>query len=365
MTEAFKMLEEQYWELYRPVFLEQYINPLNIAEEKEKFSKAWHENKVYNPQFTYQSLDFDLDELRTKLKRLKEAFAKNNHDLSRYYVEHIDETIEALEYFSNRETKVFAAWLTAQYGRPSKKLVQQAEDVLATLDKVVKEEQSVNATEVSDIFAQALEERGFGGWEISIEEMPARMSINQMLKKVKIKASAKFSPLEIERLKIHEIDTHILRAENAKKQPYLLFQYGFPKYLKTEEGLAILSEEKYGLLSTYDKERYAMRVLAADYSYEHSFYTLFSYLHQRLDFDDAFNMALRTKRGLVDSSQNGGYTKDQVYLDGYFMLKEEPLADIAKLYYGKIGMENIEVLEKLDKLEENIIYPEWVKKGSE
>lgn len=361
MMEAFNRLEKQYWDLYRPIFLEQYINPLNIAKEKENFSKAWKEDKQYNPQFQYKALDFNLEEKVDNFLSLKKTFEKNIHELSIYYIEHIEETIVALQHFSNREAKAFNVWLTAQYDRPSKQLVKQANKMLATLNLIVKEEQSVDASEVLEIFTQALRERNFSGWEISIEEMPARMSINQMLKKVKIKASAKFSSIEIERLIVHEIDTHILRAENAKKQPYLLFQYGFPKYLKTEEGLAILSEEKHGLLSQYDKEKYAMRVLAADYTCEHSFYELFSYLHQKLDFDDAFNMALRTKRGLVDSSQSGGYTKDQVYLDGYVTLKQESLDVISKLYYGKIGVENIDVLKNLDKLEENIIYPEWVK----
>jgi len=360
MIEAFKTLEDRYWELYRPVFLEQYINPLNIAEEKEKFSKAWHENKVYNPQFTYQSLDFDLNEVCTKFKGLKESFNKSEHPLDRYYIEHIDRTTEALQHFANRETKVFATWLTTQYGRPSRKLVQQAEKMLSRLGKVAKEEQSVSAFEVSEIFAQALEERDFVGWEILIEEMPARMSINQMQKKVKIKASAKFSHLEIARLKVHEIDTHILRAENAKKQPYLLFQYGFPGYLKTEEGLAILSEAKHDLLTEYDQQKYALRVLASDYACDHDFYDVFIFLTRWLDDEDAFAMTVRVKRGLANTEDYGAYTKDQVYLDGYLMLKEEPLSNIAKLYYGKIGMGNIGVLAKLDKLEESIIYPEWV-----
>jgi len=359
MLEAFKTLEEQYWELYRPIFLEQYINPLNIADEKEKFSKAWKNNSIYNPQFIYKSLDFSFSEISTKFKRLNEAFIKNDHVLSRYYVEHIEETLEALQHLSNRKTKTFSTWLTAQYGRPSKKLLKQAQELLSTLDQVVKEEQSIDATEVLEIFTQALQERGFKGWKISIEEMPARMSINQMLKRVKIKASAKFSLVEIERLKVHEIDTHILRAENAKKQPYLLFQYGFPRYLKTEEGLAIFSEKQSGLLSEYDKQKYALRVLASEYASNHGFYDLFVYLNKYIDENDAFDMAVRVKRGLIDTSVKGGYTKDQVYLGGYFTVKSMLPEDRIKLYYGKLGVDDLYVVNSL-LLNEDLNYPKWV-----
>jgi len=199
MLKTFRKYEEQYWTLYRTIFVEQYINPLNIAEEKDKFAQAWKSESIYNPQFTYKPLDFSIIDVSSELKKLYEVFIKNDYVLSRYYVEHIEDTLEALHYFSKRETKTFVAWLTEQYGRPSKKLVQQAKKILHVRNPGVKEEQSIDATEVLAIFTQALKERGFEGWKIDIEEMPARMSINQMLKSVKIKASAKFSPVEIER----------------------------------------------------------------------------------------------------------------------------------------------------------------------
>jgi len=360
---TFHSLEEQYWDIYRPLYMEQYINPKNIEEEKRTFLEAYYKAEIYNPVFTYKTLPKEVDEKMLQLDALCQVFKQSKHPLAEYYVLLIIQTLKSLEAFQSRDTNAehFNSWLSALYDAPSATLAQYAKHMLETV-KIHKEEETMSSEELANIFTHALEERGFKGWKIVVEEMPARMSINQMDKMVKINKNATFSSSEVERLKVHEINTHILRAENAKKQPYLLFQYGFPAYLKTEEGLAILSEEKHGLLSEYDRQKYALRVLACGYALEHSFYEVFVYLHRYLDADDAFSMTLRVKRGMTDTAKKGGYTKDQVYLDGYLMLKEEPLSTISKLYYGKIGLENVKVLDSLEHLENVLVYPEWVKK---
>jgi len=360
MSETFQKKEKVFWELYRNIYFEQFINPVNLSQEKEYFFEYRQQGLSYNPLFSYKSIK-NISEYLKKLNFLYEQFIKESHPLQIFYLTLIKRAQDMLKQIDNRRGEDFASWLTSLHGRPSEVLLQQAYQVLHSLKSTIKkEEQTIVAADVAKIFKQELLKRGFEGWHVLVEEMPARMSINQMQGIVKIKKSAIFSESEVVRLKVHEIDTHILRSENAKKQPYLLFRYGFPNYLKTEEGLAIFSEEQHGLLTVYDRQKYALRVLAADYACNHSFYDVFVFLTQWLDEEDAFAMTARVKRGLINTEDQGAYTKDQVYLDGYMMLKEQPLATIARLYYGKIGIEDIDCIDKIDISEDDITYPNWI-----
>jgi uncharacterized protein (TIGR02421 family) len=355
----YNTLEERFWKLYRQFYIEQYINPTNLDEEKRKFLTRYAQGETYNPLFTYKYLEPDMDKVMKELDSLRDDFLHARTLLDEYYIILIDNFQNALQQLQDRKSNNFTKWLTTLYGRPSESLLSQASLTLHNLPEPKKELSELSASKVADIFQETLAKRSFTGWNIIIEEIPARMSINQMTSTVKIKASAKFSKSEVKRLIVHEIDTHVLRAENAKKQPYLLFRYGFPNYLKTEEGLAIFSEEQKGLLTPYDKQKYALRVLAADFTCEYTFYDVFKKLHQTLDAEDAFSMTARVKRGLTDTSLKGGYTKDQVYLDGYLSLKSMKKEEILKLYYGKVGVNDVQLIAGLPHLNEELIYPEW------
>jgi len=359
----FNTIEASFWNLYKNVYMEQYINPLNLQEEKKQFFHMLSKGKQYDPLFCYHPLPENVDEYCITLSSLKKEFQNTPHPLSNRYIVLIDTAIEALRAFENRTSNQFPAWLTSLYGVPSGRLLNMAEEMLSTFSNDKKEVQNISAEQTAEVFKQALRERNFLDWEVIVEEMPARMSINQMNSQVKVKASAMFSQSEIKRLIVHEVDTHILRAENAKKQPYLLFRYGFPAYLKTEEGLAIFSEEQSGLLSDNDRHKYAMRVKAAEKACHMGFFELFEYLSNYMDHEEAFSMTLRAKRGLIDTSVQGGYTKDQVYLDGYISVRSMTTQERLKLYYGKIGEGDIALAEQLP-LVDTITFPEWIKQDT-
>jgi hypothetical protein len=158
---------------------------------------------------------------------------------------------------------------------------------------------------------------------------------------------------------VHEIGTHILRAENGKRQPFQMFVHGFPDYLSTEEGLAVINEERFGLLSNYMIKQYAARTIAAKMSQTKSFREVYDYLVNFLGPGEVFKIVLRAKRGIEDTSKPGGYPKDFVYLKGYLALRElidkrkcadgsddEAFVDslVTSLYHGKIGIEHIDCL---------------------
>lgn len=177
----------------------------------------------------------------------------------------------------------------------------------------------------------------------------AYFSINASLNEIKINAFKRFSKTKMRRYICHEIKTHVFRAENGKLQPFKIFKNGFPNYITTEEGLALFNENKYGLLSSKDVKRYSARVIAADYSLKHSYYEVFEKLDKYFPPSIAFSIVQRVKRGMLDTSLPGGYTKDMVYMDGFqkvsSFLKNNNSMEI--LYTGKIGLDDVGLAQEL------------------
>ncbi|MFW5645035.1 MAG: tyrosine/phenylalanine carboxypeptidase domain-containing protein, partial [Bacteroidota bacterium] len=63
----------------------------------------------------------------------------------------------------------------------------------------------------------------------------------------------------------------------------------------------------------------------------------------------AFKLALRAKRGISDTSEPGGCTKDHLYLKGYYEIRSfiENGGSYSDLYIGKTGLSHINKLHKI------------------
>jgi len=150
----------------------------------------------------------------------------------------------------------------------------------------------------------------------------------------------------------HEIGTHVLRRINYEKQPWYKRkkQYGLThNYLKTEEGLAVI----HGYLPRQNKlmHRSALKYLAVEQAQKTSFRELFVWVNQYLnDPQQSWRSCVRLKRGLIDTSQPGGFTKDLLYFAGFVKvwqwLKKHQF-DPTELYYGKVAIEDLELVKKL------------------
>lgn len=137
-----------------------------------------------------------------------------------------------------------------------------------------------------------------------------------MLKKITIGSGRKFSEKDIERLNVHEIDVHVLRTENGNLQPLKIFISGFPKYLKTEEGLAGYREKITNLLDKKLRE-YAGRAIAVDMMYNgYEFNQICEELEgYGFSNEEAWNIAYRALRA-------GGLGKDYIYLEGFIEVEK-------------------------------------------
>jgi hypothetical protein len=142
----------------------------------------------------------------------------------------------------------------------------------------------------------------------------------------------------------HEIGTHYLRDRNDKPQPWAKERNGRKKYRledknPTEEGLAsihtVLEREGHCLW------RAAMLYYAIWRALQLSFRELYEDLAQFFgdSVDERWDYCVRAKRGLLDTSQPGGFVKDQMYLTGAMeILAQRDRIDFDALYIGKLSV---------------------------
>jgi len=335
-------MENKYWEILKELNLFSDVTPINSNEEKHTFFKSLKEGKKYEPQFVYEKRDLSGLE---KLKNVFE-FTPIDHAIKDSYFHHYKEQCQWIRTFAMRKDPSFHLMLTNLYPAPSNETVNEALNILKS-EKVIysnDENEKISIMEVKNILEAELLKLAFTNWKVIIKPITAKMMVSSLKNELIINENASFSRLEIERLKIHEIHTHIQRFENGKLQEYKIFQYGFSNYLETEEGLALYNEEVNGVLSQDDMRKYALRVIACQWAVSKGFYELFDLLNNYVSIDDSWNLTLRVKRGLEDTSQVGGFLKDSLYLSGYMKVKNLKQSDIDNLWIGKIGIKELEII---------------------
>lgn len=149
----------------------------------------------------------------------------------------------------------------------------------------------------------------------------------------------------------HEVGTHYYRRLNDEHQPWFgkREEYHLHSSLDTEEGLAIIHSH-FQLTHKYLWFA-ALYYLGVYYGNQMSFVELNKYLSTFIDDRDRrWNITLRMKRGITDTSVPGAYAKDQVYLRGVIKVLdwlEQHSYDPTRLYIGKIAIEDLEYAERL------------------
>ena len=318
------------------------INPINANEEKKKF----FESDTYEPQFQYTEYREDLGKLRERINSIQTDDTTVGRLLEDIKKTYINKTY-LLEYRGNNQ--LFTEYSIKVYGNTDKKLIRIARDFMGFEQE--KENAIFSSKQVVRRFRIAFLKHGFP-WSVNEKEMVANAAVKVSSKEIFIKKGATFSKKFLKRLIVHEIGTHVARAENGEMQPYLFFKRGLPGYLMIEEGLAVLNEELNNCSNKYILKVYAGRVLAVSKSLEQGFRNTYNDLRKHFSKETAFRLTLRAKRGLSDTSLPGACTKDINYLKGYIALKDyiRDGGDLNKLYYGKIGLEHIPLLEKIPGL---------------
>lgn len=281
------------------------LNPINLLEEKEKFLK----DQSYNPQFVY-SEPLDHSELL-------------EYGLPQPHFLELAQTITKEAYF----------------GRNHRDLLMMEGPVISH-DEVTEKIRAF-------LSLHNLEDRYKIVWSSSFI---SRTTITSDA--IKLRSSAEFRKEGLIGMLYHEVGTHALRRINYEQQPWFKKRnkYGFSSYLKTEEGIATLHTL---LAHSYKSDvGSAVRYLAVDFAQHHSFSELWAFLGDYFDDQETrWMITLRQKRGLSDTSQPGGYTKDLLYFEGAYLVAnwlDKHDYDITKLYFGKLDIEDVEKAVELN-----------------
>ena len=177
-------------------------------------------------------------------------------------------------------------------------------------------------------------------------------------KRIRLRASAKFTERDIEQLIQHEASIHVATALNGKAQKLLpTLGSSHAGTTKTQEGLAVFSELITGTMDINRMRRLSDRMIAIQMSMEGAdFLEVFQYFLEQTqgNQDQSFENTQRVFRGGV---LTGGapFTKDIVYLDGLVRVHNflrvavgANRADcIPLLFCGKLDLDDLSVISAM------------------
>ncbi|KYK26301.1 hypothetical protein AYK26_05325 [Euryarchaeota archaeon SM23-78] len=326
------------------------MNPLNTDSEKNRFFK----NPENNPVFRYSKHPSGVEKLFRKIEdiELKENVINR---LLLQKLEKFKKTNAMIQSIGGDEFTFFSKEI---FGEPSNELVKKAYQILE--HEPLKEEENITSKQVFDVMKKVVGDFQLTDWIVGLKKMPANAAVLVSKKRIFVRKNSVFPQSFLKRVVVHEIGTHVFRATNGEKQPYNIFRTGLPDYLMTEEGLAVNAEELNKCLKINTLRTYAGRVIAVHLSLQTGFRQVFEELRKYFDEYRAWGIAVRAKRGLIDTSKPGAYTKDYLYLHGYYevknFLEEQGSKGLRTLYYGRIGLEHAPLIKEI----EGLIKPELV-----
>jgi len=336
-----------------------HINPQNAEEEKVRFFKKVELGEEYNPKFLYAprnplysyfSISPTFQTHKRELQALLECLGRDS--LGLIFEKKILDLFERMEVIKSIGTPNFANNSKEYYGGVSKKELKFARELIAK--KVKKEgnkitfqkaKSMIDSFNVKKKIPYTVVQRDFGG---------SKFSVNVRTKEIFINRDLGLTDLMIKRLIAHEIEGHVYRYENGLLQPYNIFARGISKEgLETDEGLAVVVEQKEKLNVDSQLREYAGRVLAVNIASKKNFYDTFEALKEYFSKEDAFTLTLRVKRGVHKQSESGAFTKDAIYLNGFLVvskfLEEHSMKD---LYYGRYSVYDVPLVLDVDGLTE-------------
>ncbi|WP_298539596.1 flavohemoglobin expression-modulating QEGLA motif protein [uncultured Aquimarina sp.] len=333
--------------LVKNIELLNYLNPLNIEQEKKSFFACKYR---FNPKFNYRKIKFEPYKLQRlffsqRLERIEdEEIRKLYQDIIYEYSGLIQciETIGSGKNFYYNSLKVF--------GTPKERDVENARFILHFEDENPKEEftKKHTATDAEAYFRNFAERYDFDFTIKKSTNISAAAMVLNASETLVLKKNNKFSDNDLMVLANHEIGVHMVTTFNGKSQPLKIFSNGFVNNTETQEGLAVFSEYMSGCLTLKRMKELAYRVIAADslikgYDFKDTFDLLYS--QYKLDKETAWQITLRVHRG-------GGFTKDYLYLTGLKKIYDYYYSnqDMNTLLTGKVTLENKNVIDRLQQL---------------
>lgn len=323
-----------------------YLKPQNLNEERARFLK----NPNFSPQFIYKVPKLDFKALHKDLKRIP---LRIGHPLIPIYQAKIDELENKLYMIQNIGKPQFAEYCEKVFGSATEELYLEAKNSLSTMEIEPDTSEAIPFKDTILLLKTALRKRKLSHWKVVIsQETIADVQVNKSNSLI-LKDKIKFTENRLKSVITHEIDTHIFRLENGKRQPYRIFERGTANYLATEEGLAIYNQNRLKIPLGEKKKSPALLVIAAYLGTTMSFKDLYHTLREeyKVSAEQAWHLCIKVKRGVQDTSEKIVFTKDILYFVGNRNIekffKNNPHLSVNDLYIGKISTRDFRTLQNL------------------
>jgi alpha-L-glutamate ligase-like protein/uncharacterized protein (TIGR02421 family) len=353
----FHKIDKKLMEIDKKIKLLHHLKPTNLLAEKKKFFAS----KLSNPIFHYRDLRFDAGALLAQLDTIKIS----NDVLGEIFREKKNEIHNKLQLLQNIGTENFTQISRQLYEFPSEENIQKARTLLTQKPQNLSSEK----TTIDSAAAQAECEKVFVKyglkWKVVLKNDLTSDALAGKSNTLFLRNGAVFGPNRLAAVIAHEIETHILRNENGKSQPFEIFSRGVGNYLETEEGLAIFNQNL--ILEKNSPKRFwaGVGLLAVAEATTKSFREVFNFV-KGLGFDSerSWQTTVKVKRGLRDTSRAGGFTKEATYFSGLQKIQQfvDSGGDLKKLYLGKIRVEDVEKLAKIPEIRPAKLLPDFYEK---
>lgn len=332
------------------------LTPLNYIEEMTRFFSS----KKYNPVYTYNKKELPnisktVDEFKKHIdtmelpEELKEHFLDFLDDQNTLFL--TKKSIGSQE-FSEHAHKLFD-WGSDRLDL----LLSNTPKVEFTMH--IKHKMQ-DAEKIKERFDKALARYNISGFKVKIDTFSPHI-INVGHHTINIGSEIRRFECNVDRLVVHEIESHVLQTQNTKSSTTPLVE--FSKYGNQNlygEGLAVYNEVITRKITPSAFEMYYSRIKAVRLLHK-SFREIFDALCETLTPQRAFVMTYRVKRGLSDTSAPGGFPKDAAYLLGFHEI-ENLMAEKfpKKLLYATRSPILSSLLSKYGLLEtENVLTPKF------
>ena len=360
--ETLLSLDKEYGELYREFWFKwDRTDCVNLEEEFDKFMRARKAGKKYYPQLKLVRDELDEDWLM-HARGLRKKIEGFNCYLSKFYIQNIDYMYAQADMTVHKNDPVkLRVCNNVMYRRCSLDNYNYAWKLIKEHPfRDVREEQPFRGPDVVSKMKSHMDKRGYGFEVLLNPHMIARQNVEPHNKTLHIKTDGYFSQLDVESLRIHEIDVHVARRYYGFKLGLNLMADGLLYRNTIDEGLAIntsLHFNKYGVKPNLEFD-IAIKYVMGFHLFEYDFCEMFDYLidkvktEQNKDIIDfvIFKNICRFKRIVQDCKLPGGDSHGETdYLEGYRMVHNLTKSERDTLIRYNIGPGQIHELPDLKR----------------
>lgn len=344
-SEQLLKLDKEIVEIDKKLNILKIFTPKNIPSERLKFiNSQWK----YIPKLEYNDIPFNIQEIFEEISKIEIPDIPLWNIYSRKKEEIINK-LHFLNAFKMQNVKDLNKYSKILYGDILEKNLEYSKDLIFNKPEIYKEKEFLTLEEIKE-YINKFNHIYAINITLSEKEISSRFSIKW--EKLFIKNGSLVGKKEIRAVIAHEVETHYLRRFNGQKSKYSIFSNGTANYLLLEEWLAIYNQNKF--LTKNDSkyysifERYYFTHYGMNHSYEHFINEFLKYYNY--DYSKVFNFLVRLKRWIKNVGDEFFFTKDLVYGNWYFLVKDfiKDGGNINELYFWKISVEDLQEIKKSD-----------------